>query len=193
LVIFDGSGAALPPIETRRRILVVNAQQDPGVVTGYLNAYRHFISDLVVLTMAEAGSGWEQLRDAAAELAPVVVATTLRPNPTADVSGRRVAFFSTAPQGAHASFRQHLADEHGADVVHVSGALSDRGRLREELESVDADVFLVELKAAAIDVVAEAAAERGVEVVLAGNDVSSVAGGPELDTELLRLADEAGG
>jgi len=32
-------------------------------------------------------------------------------------------------------------------------------------------VYLVELKAAAIDVVAEAAATRGVELVLAANDV----------------------
>ena len=63
-------------------------------------------------------------------------------------------------------------DEHGADVVHVSGSLADRAALRDELERVEAEVFLVELKAAAIDVVAEAARERGVEVVLAGSDVS---------------------
>ena len=191
LVLFDGSGAALPPIETRRRILVVNAEQDPAVVTGYLNAYRHFISDLVVLTMAESGSGWEDLRATAAALGPEVVATVLRPRPTADVSGRRVAFFTTAPDSAHALFEQHLADEHGAEVVHVSGALSDRSRLRRELESVDAEVFLVELKAAAIDVVAEAAAAKGVEVVLAGSDVLPADGERGLDAELLRLADEA--
>ena len=52
------------------------------------------------------------------------------------------------------------------------------------------EVFVVELKAAAIDVVAEAATERGVEVVLAGSDVRSVDGG-DLDAELLRLASEA--
>ncbi|MCP9487458.1 MAG: hypothetical protein MSC30_16540 [Gaiellaceae bacterium MAG52_C11] len=191
LVLFDGSGAALPPVETRRRILVVNAQQDPAVVTGYLNAYRHFVSDLVVLTMAEAGTGWEGLRDAAAELAPAAIATVLRPRPAADVSGRRVAFFSTAPESAHGLFERHLADAHGAEVVHVSGALSDRSRLRKELESVDADIFLVELKAAAIDVVAEAAAEQGVEVVLAGSDVLPAEGERDLDAEVLRLADEA--
>ena len=61
----------------------------------------------------------------------------------------------------------------------------------QELEQVEAEVFLVELKAAAIDVVAEAARERGVEVVLAGNDVLSV-DGEDLDAELLRLAAEAG-
>jgi len=193
LVLFDGSGAALPPIETRRRILVVNAQSDPAVATGYLNAYRHLVSDLVVLTMAEEGSGWERLRDEAAELAPTVVAVTLRPRPVTDVSGRRVAFFSTAPEGAHASFAEHLESAHGAEVVHVSGALSDRKRLKQELESVEADVYLVELKAAAIDVVAEAGSENGAEVVLAGSDVLPAAGEPDLDRELLRLADEACG
>ena len=42
------------------------------------------------------------------------------------------------------------------------------------------------MKAAAIDVVAETAAERGVELVLATNDVVS----PELDEELAELVAE---
>ena len=191
LVLFDGSGAALPPVETRRRVLVVNAQQDPAVVTGYLNGYRHLISDLVVLTMAEEGSGWELLGERMRELAPSVVATTLRPRPAEPVAGRRVAFFSTAPATAHDRVRRHLADEHGAEVVHVSGSLSNRAKLREELETVDAEVFLVELKAAAIDVVAAVGRDRGVRVVLAGSDVLSVGDGPGLDVELQRLAVEA--
>jgi cyclic 2,3-diphosphoglycerate synthetase len=190
LVLFDGSGAALPPVETARRILVVNGATDPEVATGYLNEYRHLVSDLVVLTMAERGNGWEELHDRALALAPVVIPTTLRPRPTADVSGRRVAFFSTAVDGAHELFAAHLAEAYGADVVHVSGALADRAALRDELARVEAEVFVVELKAAAIDVVAEAAAERGVEVVLAGNDVTA-ADGQDLDAELLRLAQEA--
>ncbi|NUT56497.1 MAG: cyclic 2,3-diphosphoglycerate synthetase, partial [Thermoleophilia bacterium] len=151
LVLFDGSGAAIPPVATARRILVVNATSDPEVATGYLNEYRHLVSDLVVLTMAEQGAGWEELQGRALALAPAVVAATLRPRPTADVSGRRVAFFSTAPPSAHGLFAEHLAGEYGADVVHVSGALADRTALRQELERVDADVFLVEVKAAASD------------------------------------------
>jgi cyclic 2,3-diphosphoglycerate synthetase len=190
LVIFDGSGAAIPPVATRRRILVVNAQQDAAVVTGYLNGFRHLISDLVLLTMAEEGSGWERLRDRAAELAPRVLGVTLRPAPAAPVEGRTVAFFSTAPAAAHEGFAAHLRDAHGADVVHVSGSLADRAALRGELGRVEAEVYLVELKAAAIDVVAEAAHECGAEVVLAGSDVLP-AGGEDLDAELLRLAAEA--
>ena len=119
-----------------------------------------------------------------------MVSATLRPRPTADVSGRRVAFFSTAPPSAHGLFAEHLAGEYGADVVHVSGALADRAKLRAELERVEAEVFLVELKAAAIDVVAEAASVRGIDVVFAGSDVRSV-DGQDLDAELLRLAAEA--
>ena len=60
-MLFDGSGAAIPPVETSRRILVVNAATDPDVATGYLNEYRHLVSDLVILTMAERGTGWEEL------------------------------------------------------------------------------------------------------------------------------------
>ncbi len=190
LVLFDGSGAAIPPVETSRRILVVNSATDPEVATGYLNEYRHLVSDLVILTMAEPGTGWEALHARALALAPTVIPTILRPRPAADVAGRKVAFFSTAPESAHAIFAAHLTEEHGAEVVHVSGALADRGTLRSELERVDADVFLIELKAAAIDVVAEAASERGVEVVLAGTDVRAV-DGQDLDGELLRLAAEA--
>lgn len=45
-----------------------------------------------------------------------------------------------------------------------------------------------ELKAAAIDVVAEAAQNHGVEVVLAANDVVAIDGDGELDERLLNVA-----
>jgi cyclic 2,3-diphosphoglycerate synthetase len=91
------------------------------------------------------------------------------------LNGRRVAVFTTgfAPT-------EHL----DAEVVAVSRNLADRSLLREDLKRADADVFLVELKAAAIDVVAEAAAARGIEVVLAANDVVS----PGLDEHLVAFA-----
>jgi cyclic 2,3-diphosphoglycerate synthetase len=194
LVVFDGSGAAIPPIATDRRILVAGAHQPPELVTGYLNAYRILVSDLVILTMAEENARHEELQAAIGEVKDVpVIPTVLRPRPVADVSGRRVAFFTTAPESALARIRAHLREEHGAELAHVSGNLARRDALREELETVDADVFLVEIKAAAIDVVAEAASERGVEVVFADNEVLPVSGGVDLDAELRRLAAEAVG
>ena len=52
-------------------------------------------------------------------------------------------------------------------------------------------MYVVEIKAAAIDVVAEAAAERGVETVLCDNEVQSLDGWPDIDSQLLHLADAA--
>jgi cyclic 2,3-diphosphoglycerate synthetase len=59
------------------------------------------------------------------------------------------------------------------------------------VEAAEADVFLVEIKAAAIDVVCEAAADLGLPVVFADNDVVPVAGQGDLDTALRGLADTA--
>jgi cyclic 2,3-diphosphoglycerate synthetase len=193
LVIFEGSGAAIPPIATRRRILVAGAGQSPELVAGYLNAYRILISDLVILTMAEEEVRHQEVAEAIRDVRPdvQVVATILRPRPVDDISGRKVAFFSTAPEDALERLAGHLESEYGAQLVHVSGNLARREALERELESVEADVFLVEIKAAAIDVVAEAARGSGVDVVFADNEVVPVEGQPDLDAQLRELAEAA--
>jgi len=191
LVVFDGSGAALPPVAADRRIVVVGGHQDPTVAAGYLNAYRLLLADLVVVTMAESGSGWERVQDAVHTVLPAgvaLVATVLRPRPAVEIRGRSVAYFCTAPRAMHPVLASHLADEHGAEVVHVSGSLADREALHAELQRVQADVFLVELKAAAVDVVAEFALARGADVVLAANDVVSLPEERDLDEMLLDMA-----
>jgi cyclic 2,3-diphosphoglycerate synthase len=200
LVVFEGSGTALPPVDVSARVLVAGGGQDPELVAGYLGAYRVLVSDLVVLTGCEEPLVSEEavarLRQAIEAVKPEVpvVATVFRQRPLEPVEGRRVALFSTAPAEIHDRVRQHLQREHGAEVVLVSGSLSDREQLRRELDSEEArsaDVFLVEIKAAAIDVVAEVGSERGVEVVFAENAVLALDGEPDLDGELRKLADAA--
>ncbi|HKT45773.1 MAG TPA: hypothetical protein VJQ85_13295 [Gaiellaceae bacterium] len=137
VVVFDGSGAAIPPIAATARILV---GREP---------FRERISDVVL----------DELE--------------LRLRPTEPLEGR-VAVFTAGPAATG-----HL----DADVVHVSHNLARRDLLREELHGLDADTYLVELKAAAVDVVAEHALARGAAIVLAGNDV--VADG--LDEAILEL------
>jgi cyclic 2,3-diphosphoglycerate synthetase len=168
VVVFDGSGAAIPPVDVDARILVSGAGQDP---TAYLNAYRVLVSDLVVLVGGGDPEGVRTLKDV-----PVVLAD-LRLRPLAPLVGR-VAVFTTGPAPT-----DHL----DAEIVSVSRNLADRTMLRDDLEQTDADVFLVEIKAAAIDVVAEAAQQRGAEVVFAENEVVSLPGGPSLDEAVLRL------
>jgi cyclic 2,3-diphosphoglycerate synthase len=165
LLVFDGSGAALPPVDVDARILVTNGSHD---ARAGLNAYRVLVSDLVVDT---GGSDREAIRSIAD--VPVVPAE-LRLRPTEPLRGRRTAVFTT---GAAPT------DDLDAEIVHVSRNLARRDALREELHGVDAEVYLVELKAAAVDVVAEAALARDAEVVLAANDVVS----DELDDRVLAL------
>jgi len=194
IVVLDGSGAALPPVASDRRVLVASAGQPVAVTAGYLNTYRTRIADLVVITMAEDDAPHEQLRAALRQHArpwTPFVRAVLRPRPVEPVEGRRVAFFCTAPPPLHARLASHLEEEHGARVTSVSGSLSDRARLHEDLAATDAEVFVVELKAAAVDVVLEEAERRGVRVVIAANDVVPLPGEPSLDDALERLAAEA--
>ena len=188
-VVFDGSGAAIPPVATGKRVLVTSTFDPPALVTGYLNAYRILLADLVLVTMADASTPHEALADAIREVKPdvTVIAVGFRPRPLASIDGKRVAYFTTAAPSAHERLAADLGG-YGAEVLHVSGNLADRPALQRELETVDADVYLTEIKAAGIDVVAEAGAKRGVEIVLAANDLVHCPGQPELDPALLALA-----
>jgi cyclic 2,3-diphosphoglycerate synthetase len=198
IVLFEGSGAAFPPVATGARILVAGAAQDHETIAGFFGTYRLLLSDLVILTGCEEPlvhpRSLESLKAAIARVRPdlPVVETIFRPNPVGSVRDKRVAYFSTAPDGIHARLREHLAREHGAEVVLVSGNLGRRQELRADLASVEArsaDVYLVELKAAAIDVVAETAAEVGVELVLCDNEVRPLRGEHDLDELVAGLAD----
>jgi cyclic 2,3-diphosphoglycerate synthetase len=166
LVVFDGSGAAIPPVAAGARILVAH---DLG---SGLNPYRALISDLVLTMSAEAAAAAEALGRRALRF-------ELRLRPAEPLDGRRAAVFTTGPARL----------DHLEDVVFASQSLADRARLERELDGVDADVYVAELKAAAIDVVAEHAAGRGLDLVLASNEVVA----PGLDEALLELAEVASG
>ncbi|MFD8708513.1 hypothetical protein ACFV1W_39030 [Kitasatospora sp. NPDC059648] len=192
LVLFEGSGTVLPPVEARRRILVIGGGQDPGRVFGYLGAYRLLVSDLAVLTLADPQLDIRAMRAAVRRIRDVpLIAVALRPRPVSDVSGRRVAFFTTAAPHVLPGMVDHLRTRYGAHVVHATNALADRHRLRAELADLDAELYLVELKAAAVDVVAEHAERRGVPVVFCNTGVTPLPGEPCFDEAVLALATEA--
>ncbi|MDP9285562.1 MAG: 2,3-diphosphoglycerate synthetase [Actinomycetota bacterium] len=160
VVVFDGSGASIPPVAVDRRVLVVGPDQD---VDAYLNTYRRLISDLVVAVNCRVEGAIE---------------ATLRLRAIAPLEGRVAVFTAGDTHVAHLE----------ADIVHVSANLADRDTLRRDLNGIEADTYLVELKAAAIDLVAEHALARGRRVVLAANDVVAVGG--DLDAALLALLPE---
>jgi cyclic 2,3-diphosphoglycerate synthetase len=153
VVVFDGSGAAIPPVAVDARLLVSGRGHDP---LAYLNPYRVLVSDLVVLVGGGDDGAIRELKDV-----PVLTAE-LRLRAVAPLHGQRVAVFTTGPAAT---------DGLDAEIVAVSRNLANRALLAEDLARTDADVYLVELKAAAIDLVAEAALMRGAEVVFADNEV----------------------
>lgn len=194
LVLFEGSGTALPPIDTGGRVLVVSARQRPAEVLDHLGLFRVLVSDLVVVTTGGHCPDPGPLRQAIGEVSDVpVVAVGFSAHPLAEIAGRRVAVFTTAPP-AVGQVAAELGQRHGARVVHASGTLADRSRLATELDRLDrveAEVYLVELKAAAVDLVAEHAVRRGAQVVFLDNRLVPLPGQGQLDPALLAVAEQA--
>lgn len=194
LAVIEGSGAVVPPVAADAMLCVAGAGQPSEYVTGYLGTYRLLLSDALILTQCELPfvepGEVEALAAAARTVVPglEVITTVFRPRPATSVRGRRVAFFTTAPPSAAPMLEQALADDHGADVVLVSCDLADRGRLYAAVKraAAEADVLLTEIKAAAIDVVAEAAAAAGRELVFCDNEPVALEG--DLAVAVDRLA-----
>jgi len=194
VTVFDGSGAAIPPVEVERRVLVAGAHQDPEYITGFLGAYRLYVSDLLVLTMSEEPMASEErvesIVEGVHEIKPklAVIPAVFRPRPVGEIGGLRVAYVSTAPPAVQDKLARHLEERYGCEVVAASGNLSDRKRLREELDAMaEAEAYLTEIKAAAVDVVTRRGAAQGKPVFYCDNDPV----GEGLDGELLRVAQEA--
>ena len=195
LVVFEGSGAAIPPVATDADILIVGAGRGVEYVRDYFGPYRLGRADLVIIAGAEeplaGASEVEELRTEIARQRPElpVVATTFRPTPIEPVAGRRVFFATTAPPSLLPLLVAHLEQEHGCSVVGASANLSNRARLRADMDAAAGsfDVLLTELKAAAIDVVAEAGEAAGVKTVLCDN-VPIPVDGSDLDRAIDTIA-----
>ncbi len=177
LIVLEGSGAAIPPVHADASILVVGAGRGITYVDGYFGPYRLRRADMVIIASAEepiaSREQVTEIRDAICRQRPGItcVTTTFRPAPIEPVEGKRVFFATTAPGQVLGKLATHLETEYGCEVVAVSGHLSNRAKLREDMRAHHGsyDVLLTELKAAAIDVVAAAGEEAGVPTVLCDN------------------------
>ena len=220
LLLFEGSGAAIPPVHADATLCVVPATADPEVTTGYLGPYALLLSDLVVVTLSEVGppgSGRvaerperserlgqvdsrseDRLVDRIRSIIPdtPVVRTVLRPWPLASIAQRSIFFATTAPEPAAARSAAHLESRHHATVVGWTSHLSERARLVEDLARLPdgVEVLVTELKAAAVDVATRSALERGMEVIYCDNrpePVSPGDGADELDAAVSTVAELA--
>jgi cyclic 2,3-diphosphoglycerate synthetase len=175
-IVFEGSGSCIPPVEVDRTVCIAGG---PAAATGELGAYRLMRSDLVLLG---AALGDDARREVDRFAQGRTLRFELRPEPAEDLpAGARVALFTTA-----------VGPWDGLEPAVASDNLARRSVLDADLERASAagcDVYLVELKAAAIDTVAVHARREGARVVFVRNRPVGVDG--DLDAELARLHDDA--
>jgi cyclic 2,3-diphosphoglycerate synthase len=159
-LIFEGSGACIPPVEVDRTVCLVGA--GAGEPLADLRVLR---ADLVLAPEGAAAP-------------PGALRFALRPEPVEAVPpGARLAAFTTgAPVQAEVT----------------STALARRAELEHDLDRAVAagcEVWLTELKAAAVDTVAERAAREGARLVFLRNRPVGLDG--DLDAALVRLCADA--
>ena len=143
-LIFEGSGSCIPPVAEDRTVCVIGpGEPEPMADYALLRAQ-------LLLAHEDAVAPEEAVR------------FTLRPEPAQELpDGARVALFTTGAPACD-----------GVEPVVVSTNLARRAALADDLERAAAagcDLYLTELKAAAIDTVARHAAERGARVVFVRN------------------------
>jgi cyclic 2,3-diphosphoglycerate synthase len=172
-LILEGSGACVPPVEADRTVCIA---RERAATLDELGPYRLLRADLALVMDPEL----------AGEVAAVCPGETmrceLRPEPAEELpAGARVAVFSTGP-GRY----------EGIEPVVSSSNLARRSALAEDLDRAAAercDVYLLELKAAAIDTVAARARREGARIVFLRNRPVGLDG--DLDRALVKLYEDA--
>jgi cyclic 2,3-diphosphoglycerate synthase len=198
VLLLEGSGASLPPVEADRTVCVTSAARAQTEALSYLGPYRLMRADLVVIVGAGRldPAGLREIEGSLGKWSPgaMIVGCELEPEPaTAVRRDGRVALFTTASGEHEAALRERLSAG-GVDVRVFSSALARRRELERDLDRAlreRCDLFLTEIKAAAIEVVAEAAERHGVELVFLRNRPVSLPGEPDLDRELASLFEDA--
>ena len=191
LVILEGSGAAMPTVPWDAGVLVVPATLPPEHLGGYFGPLRLLLSDLVVFILEDGPrAGPDNLSALASHVRRLrtdtrVALAELQPVPLADVRGKDAFFATTAREDVAVRLAERLTMTAGCHIVKVSARLADRAGLEEDLASSPRfDVLLTELKAAAVDVAARWALERGAEVVFVDNRPRAVVDHPAGDGDV---------
>jgi cyclic 2,3-diphosphoglycerate synthase len=147
-IVFEGSGACIPPVQVDRTVCILG--------TGPPEPFAEYRLARADLVLAAEGAD-------APDPPPGALPFRLRPEPLEPLpDGARVAVFTTGATRVHGV----------ADPVLVSTNLARRSALAAELDRAATercDVYLTELKAAAIDTVATRARDEGARVVFIRN------------------------
>ena len=160
--IFEGSGAAIPPIKTDKKIALIGANQPIENLTTYFGPYRVGLGDLVILTMCE--------------------------EPMADKD--KIKKIESVKDKLVEYLENNYNCEVIGTTAHLSNRPLLRKDIEKYIDK--ADVMLTELKAAAVDVATKDALSHGLEVVYCDNiPVAINENYPDLKESVIKLVDSA--
>ncbi|WP_296863186.1 2,3-diphosphoglycerate synthetase, partial [uncultured Methanobrevibacter sp.] len=138
--IFEGSGAAIPPIKTDKKIALIGANQPIENLTTYFGPYRVGLGDLVILTMCEEpmadADKIKKIEEFVAEVNPdaTVISTVFRPKPLGNLAGKKVLFATTAPESVKDKLVDYLEENYDCEVIGTTAHLSNRPLLRQDMK-----------------------------------------------------------
>lgn len=199
IVIFEGSGASIPPIKVDKTILVAAANQPLEYILGFLGPYRLYLSDLVVLTHCEEplanSDKVKAITDGLKRIKPEVqvVWTKFRPRPLESIKGEKVFLVLTASSLIRDKLKVYVEEKFDCEVVGISTNLSNQELLKNELNlfADKCSLVLTELKATAVELVTRFALEKGLKIVYTDNEPETIGGDLPLDKALLNISQEA--
>lgn len=198
-IIFEGSGAALPPVKTDACLLTVGAHQPLDYIDGYFGTYRVMLSDLTVMTMCERPlADQKQIKAICEAINRVnseakIIQTVFRPQPLEPIMNKKVFFATTGPDMMNTTIKNYLEENFDCEVVKISNYLANRKYLLKDLDSAKGcfDLLLTELKAASVDVVTKAGLNSDTAVVYCDNVPLVVNSEDNLTEAMLSLAEKA--
>ncbi len=198
--IFEGSGAAIPPIKTNKNIVLIGANQPLNNIINYFGPYRISLGDLIILTMCEEPMCNDEKRqyieNFIEQINPKakIISTVFRPKPLGDISGKKVLFATTAPESIEEELVSYLETNYNCEIIGTTPHLSNRPLLKADIEKYidEVDIMLTELKAAAVDVATKYSMEKGLDVVYCDNiPVPINYKYPDLSKSVLEIVDSA--
>jgi cyclic 2,3-diphosphoglycerate synthetase len=176
LIIFEGSGASLPDVNTDANLCVIGANQKWEDIVGYLGVYRILISNIIILTNCEYpisnNKNIKVLEENIHLINPnaIIYKTIFRPKPLGDIKNKKIIIATTANKIIGNKIKQYIEKEFNCIVNGITFNLSNRLLLRNDLQSFkDFDVIVTELKAASVDVVTDFAFKLNKEVIYMNN------------------------
>ncbi|TYB31146.1 MAG: cyclic 2,3-diphosphoglycerate synthetase [Candidatus Mcinerneyibacterium aminivorans] len=199
-VIMEGSGSTLPPVRTDQNIVLVGAGQSLRKISGYMGQYRLMLADLVIVTMCEEPIADEQkVEEVYKSIKKVnpdvdIALTKFRPQPLGNIRKKKVFVATTAPGKIRDKILNYLEKQYSCEVVGYSKHLSNREKLRKDLDKNldECDILLTEIKAASIDVAAKKAEKMDVDIIFMHNEMKLTGGDiKNLNEAILNIGERA--